>query len=216
MSESAKIHHFTSAEATVAWDSGRCIHAAECVRRAPVAFDPRARPWIRPEKEPVKALAEAVNRCPSGALSMHYTDGASAMVMPPLNTCTVTADGPHYVRGKLALKLGETVLTDTRMALCRCGGSHNKPFCDNSHKKTGFVHDGSLPAAKAAPAEADFAAPLSITPTLNGPLQFAGPLMLRDAAGRTAFSESALLCRCGGSGNKPYCDGTHRKIGFVG
>jgi len=216
MSDPAKIHHYSSDEATIAWDSGRCIHAAECVRRAPVAFDPRERPWIRPEKEPVKALAEAVNRCPSGALSMHYADGASAMVMPPLNTCSVTANGPNYVRGNLALKQGENVLTDTRMALCRCGASQNKPFCDNSHKKTGFAHDGTLPWAKSAPPNVDFALPLSITPTLNGPLQCAGPLSLRDSAGRTAFTESVYLCRCGGSSNKPYCDGTHRKIGFVG
>jgi CDGSH-type Zn-finger protein len=33
---------------------------------------------------------------------------------------------------------------------------------------------------------------------------------------RAAFAESTFLCRCGGSQNKPYCDGTHKRNGFIG
>jgi CDGSH-type Zn-finger protein/uncharacterized Fe-S cluster protein YjdI len=216
MSDGSKVHRYVGAEATVAWDAGRCIHAAECVRRAPEAFDPHSRPWIVPGKATALALAEAVNRCPSGALSMQYADGTSAMVTPPLNTCFVTADGPNYLRGNLVLKQGDdAVATDTRMALCRCGQSKNKPFCDNSHRTAGFAHPGELPFAKPAPREGDFAAPLTLRPAPNGPMQCNGPLTLRDAAGRSAFAEMTVLCRCGGSQNKPYCDGTHRKIGFT-
>jgi len=102
------------------------------------------------------------------------------------------------------------------MALCRCGASQNKPFCDNSHRKVGFAHPGTLPVAKPAPADTDLAAPLRITATVDGPLQCRGPLTLRDHAGTTAFVDAVYLCRCGGSTNKPYCDGTHRKIGFTG
>jgi CDGSH-type Zn-finger protein len=148
---------------------------------------------------------------------MQYADGTSAMVTPALNTCLVTANGPNYLRGNIVLKYGDDVtLTDTRMALCRCGASSNKPFCDNSHKKVGFEHGGELPFAKPAPREGDFAAPLTLMPWLNGPLHCSGPLTMRDAGGRSAFSDQTVLCRCGGSQNKPYCDGSHRKIGFSG
>jgi CDGSH-type Zn-finger protein len=60
---------------------------------------------------------------------------------------------------------------------------------------------------------------VKITVRLNGPYRVEGPVKLVDAEGREwdlsgkpAFS----LCRCGGSVNKPFCDGTHSKIGFHG
>jgi CDGSH-type Zn-finger protein len=53
----------------------------------------------------------------------------------------------------------------------------------------------------------------------NGPLRVEGPVRIVDAdgnpydiAGKTRIS----LCRCGGSTRKPFCDGTHSKIGFQG
>jgi CDGSH-type Zn-finger protein len=42
-----------------------------------------------------------------------------------------------------------------------------------------------------------------------------GPLTVTGTNGRSARAETTFLCRCGQSGNKPYCDGTHKKIGFV-
>jgi CDGSH-type Zn-finger protein/uncharacterized Fe-S cluster protein YjdI len=208
-----KIHTYTGKDATVTWDGGRCIHAAECVRRAPQSFDPKARPWIVPDNAPADALADAVNACPSGALEMRLADGTSAMATYSANTCEVQADGPYYFRGTLVLAPDQA---QTRMALCRCGASANKPFCDNSHKTIGFASATALPIAKAPSADVDVSAPMTVTPTRNGPLQVRGPLMLRDAKGTTVFVESAYLCRCGGSSNKPYCDGTHVKIGFQG
>ena len=82
---SGKIHRYESAQAVVTWDSARCIHAAECVHGLPEAFDPAAKPWIRPEEADAASLADVVNRCPSGALRMHHPDGTSAMSAPPLN-----------------------------------------------------------------------------------------------------------------------------------
>ncbi len=48
--------------------------------------------------------------------------------------------GPLYVRGPIVLKdaAGAVVFEGTRAALCRCGASQNKPFCDNSHLQVGF------------------------------------------------------------------------------
>lgn len=58
---------------------------------------------------------------------------------------------------------------------------------------------------------------VKITVRPNGPLRVEGPLRLFDAnggewdlTGKPAFS----LCRCGASANKPFCDGSHAKIGF--
>ena len=210
---SAKIHTYTGRDATVTWDGVRCIHAAECVRRAPRSFDPKARPWIVPDNAGRDTVADAVNACPSGALAMHYADGTSAMTSYSANTCEVRENGPYYFRGTLTLAPG---LAQTRMALCRCGASANKPFCDNTHKTIGFVHATALPVAKAPPVDVDASEPVTVTPMRDGPLQVRGPLTLRDATGTTVFVESTYLCRCGGSSNKPYCDGTHARIGFQG
>jgi CDGSH-type Zn-finger protein len=52
-------------------------------------------------------------------------------------------------------------------------------------------------------------------PVTDGPLQATGNLEICSGTGRTVSrTENARLCRCGGSGNKPFCDGTHARIGF--
>jgi len=51
----------------------------------------------------------------------------------------------------------------------------------------------------------------------NGPLLITGDLVVTDTEGNiTAKSPKTAFCRCGGSANKPYCDGSHNKINFVG
>lgn len=51
----------------------------------------------------------------------------------------------------------------------------------------------------------------------NGPLMVYGNIAVKDAAGNeTHKNKVTAFCRCGASGNKPYCDGTHQKIGFEG
>lgn len=56
-----------------------------------------------------------------------------------------------------------------------------------------------------------------IEPTPNGPLLVYGNVTIKDANGNlTKKNNVTAFCRCGGSSNKPFCDGAHRKIGFVG
>ncbi len=60
---------------------------------------------------------------------------------------------------------------------------------------------------------------VTITPTENGPLKVCGAVALVDANGDAVPGgerDPIFLCRCGGSKNKPFCDGTHSKIGFEG
>jgi CDGSH-type Zn-finger protein len=56
-----------------------------------------------------------------------------------------------------------------------------------------------------------------ITIRTNGPYLVKGPIRLLDVHGNefdTGGRETVALCRCGGSVNKPFCDGTHSKVGF--
>jgi len=50
----------------------------------------------------------------------------------------------------------------------------------------------------------------------NGPYVVEGEFTLVDANGNAVPIVKRALCRCGGSTTKPFCDGTHSKIGFQG
>lgn len=210
-------HHYRSDTIEVTYDLKRCIHAAECVRGLPAVFDTKRRPWIQPAAAPADAIADVVMRCPTGALHFTRLDGGAAEAPAADNQATPTADGPLYVRGNLIIQSpdGETLLEDTRVALCRCGMSANKPFCDNAHRN-GFADPGAVSGGDAQ-AQGGAIARLAITPTADGPLKLRGSFELISADGQHAVRcDGATLCRCGGSGNKPFCDGTHRKLGFKG
>ena len=194
-------------------------------------------------------------------------------------------DGPYVVKGldRLEGAQGASISTQPVMALCRCGGSANKPFCDGTHRKNGFsgarigglpdrhdsyrgrritIHDNRSICAHAGRCtdglaavfkygaepwiDADGAAveaiiatirscpsgalsfslaggddeqeppqPPVISVTQDGPYAVLGAVELlgeRRAAG--AAPGRYTLCRCGGSKNKPFCDGTHWSLGF--
>jgi 3-phenylpropionate/trans-cinnamate dioxygenase ferredoxin subunit len=59
-------------------------------------------------------------------------------------------------------------------------------------------------------------AEVTITATENGPYKVEGPIDLRDQDGNPIENtrSTVFLCRCGGSTKKPFCDGTHSRIGF--
>ena len=61
-------------------------------------------------------------------------------------------------------------------------------------------------------------ADVQICLTENGPLKVSGPIEITDHEGNTVSppGDPVFLCRCGGSTNKPFCDGTQSKIGFQG
>ncbi len=131
---------YTSPDITVTYELKKCIHAKACVRGLPQVFDTTARPWIQPNNAAADEIAGVIQRCPTGALQYHRTDGQPDEVPPTEVTVQVRPNGPLFVRGAVKVTDTEgTVLFDSaRMALCRCGGSENKPFCDGTHRKNGF------------------------------------------------------------------------------
>jgi len=199
-------------------------------------------------------------------------------------TIEVAKNGPYLVNGACRMRdsRGADVPVRSRFALCRCGNSSNKPFCDGTHARIGFdgsrlatgtaapphayrgkritIHDDraicahsgvctdNLAAvfrlgkeswidADAADAEQIIAivqrcpsgalsytidgssvavAPRerAIAASKNGPYFCSGEVELRADGATPRFPERYALCRCGGSKNKPFCDGTHWAIGF--
>ncbi len=203
----------------------------------------------------------------------------------PKPSVTPTPDGPYLVKDleNLVNRNGPIEAKPT-MALCRCGGSGNKPFCDGTHAKIGFssaklegwvederenyereqitIHDNRGICAHAgrctdglssvfrlkqepwidpdAGSRDDIIATVRRCPSgalsysvdgvenrdregepaifvsPNGPYVVSGaPDLLETVRAEGASTEHFTLCRCGGSKNKPFCDGTHWHQGFT-
>lgn len=131
---------YKSNDITVYYNARLCIHAAECVRGLPQVFDTSKKPWIEPSNANAEAIAEVIHRCPSGALRYERLDGSPNEPIPNEVRGTFAENGPLYLRGNLKLEdtEGKVIYEGTRVALCRCGASSNKPFCDRSHQEIGF------------------------------------------------------------------------------
>ncbi|OYW21250.1 MULTISPECIES: ferritin-like domain-containing protein [unclassified Sphingomonas] len=190
----------------------RCIHARHCVLGQPQVFKANVEgPWIDPDATSTEGLVTVAHMCPSGAIQYRRHDGGAAEAAPPVNLVQLRENGPIGVRADMVLA-GERV--GYRATLCRCGASKNKPFCDGSHNAIGFSASGE-PATRQSQPLAVRGGPLMIDPQQDGPLQVSGNLEICAGTGRTVDRvTSTLLCRCGGSANKPFCDGTHRRNGF--
>ncbi len=66
---------YTNGEVTIIWKPDVCSHSAICFRGLPEVFDPRERPWIRPENSTTDDIINQVKKCPSGALSYYMNEG---------------------------------------------------------------------------------------------------------------------------------------------
>lgn len=198
---------------------------------------------------------------------------------------TPKPDGPYLVKDleNLSNQKG-AIEAKNVIALCRCGGSQKKPFCDGTHAKINFssaksekrledkrdaystseitIHDNRSICAHAGRCtdnlkevfrlntepwiRPDGAEPQQIIDTINkcpsgalsytfkqkehrdragepavfvapnGPYVVSGAPKLEDTErAEGASTEHFTMCRCGGSKNKPFCDGTHWHIGFT-
>jgi uncharacterized Fe-S cluster protein YjdI/CDGSH-type Zn-finger protein len=159
---SDKTRHYADDKIDISYDARRCTHAAECLRGLPAVFDTARRPWILPTGASPDAIAAVIARCPSGALHFTRHDGGEAETAPEHTKIVPVPRGPLLVHGRVQLRSadGRLIVEDTRLALCRCGQSRNKPFCDNSHRAAGF-DDSSTAVRDEAPAEASDGPPLT-------------------------------------------------------
>lgn len=134
---------YTNEKVTVVWKPKLCIHSAICFKWLPEVFDPKARPWVNINAADAERIVEQVQKCPSGALSIGKEDEPT-----PLNTKSdepdlqiqVQSNGPLLIQGTCVVKLsdGREERREGNTALCRCGASSNKPYCDGSHRKINF------------------------------------------------------------------------------
>jgi uncharacterized Fe-S cluster protein YjdI len=125
----------------VHWEPRLCIHVRNCVRALPQVFKPDERPWITVDAAGADDVAATVAACPTGALHFRRLDGGPQEEPPEETTVDPRPNGPLFVRGRIRIvgDDGELIREDTRVALCRCGGSANKPFCDGTHRRIGFT-----------------------------------------------------------------------------
>jgi CDGSH-type Zn-finger protein/uncharacterized Fe-S cluster protein YjdI len=215
MSDDQKTYTFEGERVDVDWDGRLCIHVQECTRAKGELFESGRNPWGRPDLGEADYVAEVARRCPTGALTYRRKDGGTEETAPPVNVVTIANNGPLYVVGQLDIGRAKEDMPGVRYraALCRCGDSSNKPFCDNTHEKARFTDRGAI--GETGDDTEAVGGPLKVQPAPNGPLLLSGNFALRAASGRESWRGSkAALCRCGASKNKPFCDGSHKAAGF--
>ncbi|MDA0798180.1 MAG: CDGSH iron-sulfur domain-containing protein [Chloroflexi bacterium] len=134
---------------TIFDDRSICAHIGNCTDNLAQVFKLGQEPWIDPAGATPEAIANVINTCPSGALSYVLTEDAPAdgIGQEPERPQEVTPlkNGPYAVTGGISIVSpdGQTYEERDRCALCRCGGSTNKPFCSGAHWNNGFTADGA-------------------------------------------------------------------------
>jgi CDGSH-type Zn-finger protein len=167
--------------------------------------------WIHPDAASPEAIVRIAHACPSGAIRYERLDGGEDEGAPIVNVLRVRENGPLAVHADLVID-GKSI--GFRGTLCRCGDSKAKPFCDTSHVAAKFSATGEPPTEASSPLAARDGT-LKISPQPNGPLLVEGNVEIVSGTGRTTNRVTkVMLCRCGQSSKKPYCDGTHKKVGF--
>lgn len=131
---------YTDERITVYWAPQYCIHTANCLNAEPEVFDVGRRPWVVLDGVDADRIAHAVRTCPTGALSFERHDGGAQEEASDDVSVQPRTNGPLFLRGKLRVEdaRGNVTREATRIALCRCGGSGNKPYCDGTHRAIGF------------------------------------------------------------------------------
>lgn len=146
---------YSNDDITVFWKPDECIHATICFMKLRKVFDPTKRPWVNMSKGTTKEIIDICDECPTDALTWKYnkdlTDeekerkntrpvSEEKVPTPPATEIMIVDNGPAIIRGnfKISRASGKKIEASGQVALCRCGGSKNHPFCDGSHLVNGF------------------------------------------------------------------------------
>jgi len=130
---------YSGKDVTILWKPHLCIHSTKCWKSLPAVFKPQERPWIHPDGADAEATRAQVLHCPSGALSLPPEEARMSETGPG-TVVDVQANGPLLLKGEVEVHHPDgRVERKEQCALCRCGGSSNKPFCDGTHKRNGFA-----------------------------------------------------------------------------
>lgn len=215
MSKDEKIvYEYPGQDVTVSWHKKLCIHIGECGRAEGDLFIGGRKPWCQPDAVSKENTIDVCERCPTGALTYEAKDGTEEATSP-VNRVTVSNMGPLYLRGDLDIDGATEEMKGVkhRAALCRCGESKNKPFCDGAHEAAGFKDYGAV--GQVGDGNTDEGGTLEVKRVPNGPLLVSGNFAIVASSGRVAWrGTKAALCRCGASKNRPFCDGSHKAAGF--
>ncbi len=137
-----KFLEYSRDDITVVWKPDLCAHAGECVKGSPEVFKPDERPWVQIDNSSAEEIRATIDKCPSGALSYRTaeqdetSEGSSQAIR-----IKASKNGPFLVTGELEIedRDGNIITCEGKTnALCRCGASAVKPFCDGSHTKVSF------------------------------------------------------------------------------
>ena len=80
------------------------------------------------------------HRATGRSIQQHCVTGSEISYIVAMVTIETIKNGPYIVKGEVELidADGNKFPVEPRMALCRCGASTEKPFCDGTHSKIGF------------------------------------------------------------------------------
>lgn len=133
-----KTKEYTKEDLTVLWKPDLCYHSKNCVSGLPKVFDPNRKPWIDLSQAEKDQIIETVGTCPSGALSTKNKE--NNMSQESATKVNIASNGPYIIQGDFKVLDPDGTKLDVKgkAALCRCGASANKPFCDGSHVGAGF------------------------------------------------------------------------------
>ena len=140
---------YTNGEVTVVWKPDTCIHSRICWTELKDVFDPSKRPWVNMAGGSTERIIEQVRKCPSGALSYFMNEENKVAGTDPsavvgeaaqITNILIKPNGPILVTTDCVIthSNGEQEIKKGSIALCRCGASANKPYCDGSHRKIDF------------------------------------------------------------------------------
>jgi len=136
---------YSNGAVKVTWKPKQCIHSTICWKGMREVFDPAKRPWINLDGGDTSSIVAHIQKCPSGALSYTMNDkmdagtaaeGASGEML----RVEIQPNGPILIKTSCSIRhsTGLEEINKATTALCRCGASANKPYCDGSHNKIGF------------------------------------------------------------------------------